>query len=701
MATSGSFKTKGWSDDLSPDYYLFSWELKEQSIAENYSIIKWSLTGAGGYNEYYWTEVANKYVTVNGETKSSTSWQKTYNGTVAFSGETKIYHNTDGTKTFSASAGGAFYESGSYNSTGSGSWELPKIPRHLTINSFTITDVTETTAVVHWSTSDPRSGTYYSLDNGATWIGSATYGESLASDNKSGSFNVHSLNAGTTYNIKIKIKRTDSGLWTETDNKSFTTYHFPHCISTPDFTIGNNVRIEFYNPLNRTIQIQMWSHISRDFVSDLITTNGTSYTGFGDVQDRLYSSIPSNTESKYNIDVYYANNKAIREGGKYLIKGNEVPTINAFDYIDSNYNTVAITGNNKHIVQNKSILQAQFHSATANYWAGGISKYIIEVNGYRTERTVEGAYDLGTVNSSRDVQLILTAVDTRGLSSSKSINVTMLEHSNPKAVVTLERLNNYEDETYLAVDGSISSVNSKNTMEIKYRYKVSGGDYNNFSNIADREKLIFSFDKNNAYIFNIVITDAFGSQFNREFVLGKGVFPLFIDTEKNSVGINCFPTREKSFEVEGKFLNDELLTRYTVNSQNYIVTPNVDVTQDYSGGNYIKIDFNINSPWNNKYMDKERYFKLRIFYTQNSNYEYPWYQIVVGASRGGDDWSKRIDVGNGQITKTGDYNVYEDCIYYSTNDRLNTNLGFIWERINCGCTIYYIEFYEVMPIIEE
>jgi hypothetical protein len=88
-------------------------------------------------------------------------------------------------------------------------------------------------------------------------------------------------------------------------------------------------------------------------------------------------------------------------------------------------------------------------------------------------------------------------------------------------------------------------------MAINYRYKVSGGSYGSYVNINDRQKYTLSLSKNNAYIFNIVITDALGSTFSKEYVLEKGMFPLFIDTVKNSVGINCFPENEYSLEVNG------------------------------------------------------------------------------------------------------------------------------------------------------
>jgi hypothetical protein len=51
----------------------------------------------------------------------------------------------------------------------------------------------------------------------------------------------------------------------------------------------------------------------------------------------------------------------------------------------------------------------------------------------------------------------------------------------------------------------------------------------------------------------VQVIDAFNSTFDKEYTLGKGVFPLFIDTVKNSVGVNRFPLYDKSFEALGLF----------------------------------------------------------------------------------------------------------------------------------------------------
>lgn len=167
--TSGSFYTSGYSDPKCADCFLFSWERTGYSIEGNYSDISWSLVGAGGTSSY-WTYVREKYVTVDGTTQSNSTLQQIANGTVAFSGTTRIYHNADGKKTFSASAGGAFYYYGSYNSTGSGTWELPQIPRQANLTSApSFTD--EQNPTINYS--NPAGNAVTSLQACISWTGGA------------------------------------------------------------------------------------------------------------------------------------------------------------------------------------------------------------------------------------------------------------------------------------------------------------------------------------------------------------------------------------------------------------------------------------------------------------------------------------------------------------------------------------------------
>jgi hypothetical protein len=106
------------------------------------------------------------------------------------------------------------------------------------------------------------------------------------------------------------------------------------------------------------------------------------------------------------------------------------------------------------------------------------------------------------------------------------------------------------------------------------------------------------------YIFNIVVTDSFGSSYNKEHALGKGVFPLFIDTVLNSVGINCFPTKANSLEVNGadisgKYSTEEQQIGFWVDGKPlymkvfYVASPTVTTNGTYAYVTYDTANLNI------------------------------------------------------------------------------------------------------------
>lgn len=495
-------------------------------------------------------------LSIAGSSKTGTATSGGGAFTQVYSASKEITHDSNGRKSItigfkmSNEVGGVAEQSFTVPETYS-TVTLTSIPRYATSNQ-SEKSKTETSITMNWSSDSTIDYLWYSTDGGTTWV------EVGSVNAKSGTYTISkpsnigtALAPNTTYNIITRVRRKDSQLTTNSAKLSVTTYNFPHCTSSPDFTIGDALTLNFYNPLSRNITVQGFSKKdgSQIFSGN---TNGTSLVGFNDSNsvNNQYASIPNSQDAEYTVVVIYNDTPMTRDAGNiYEVRGTETPTINGFDYIDSNETTVAITGDNTKIVQNYSTLVARFNSATANNGAGGIASYNVECNGKSASGSTEGSYSLGTIDSSNNVDLTLTVVDSRGLSASKTIEVSMLSHSTPTANVTLERLNNYEDETYLTVDGSVSSVDGKNTMTIQYRYKVSGGTYNNFVTIGDRAKQTLSLDKNKAYSFNIVVTDAFGSTFTGEYLLNKGVFPLFIDTVLNSVGINCFPTEENSLEV--------------------------------------------------------------------------------------------------------------------------------------------------------
>lgn len=124
MARSGSFNTSGYSGR----YLTFAWNVASQDVANNRTVINWSLRGAGGSTST-WFMSGNFKVLINGQqVYFSSNRIQLYNGTTVASGSFTINHNNDGTASF-----GAYAEAGIYyvavNCSGSGSWSLPTIPR--------------------------------------------------------------------------------------------------------------------------------------------------------------------------------------------------------------------------------------------------------------------------------------------------------------------------------------------------------------------------------------------------------------------------------------------------------------------------------------------------------------------------------------------------------------------------------------------
>lgn len=126
---SGSFTTTSYSSRS----ITFNWSLASQSIENNTSTINWSFVGSGSATSWYNTR--NGYVNIDGARRwTQTSDVQLRNGTTMASGTLTITHNSDGKRSFSADGGATIFNYGTYQ-TGSGSWELPQIPRAATLTT--------------------------------------------------------------------------------------------------------------------------------------------------------------------------------------------------------------------------------------------------------------------------------------------------------------------------------------------------------------------------------------------------------------------------------------------------------------------------------------------------------------------------------------------------------------------------------------
>lgn len=148
---------------------------------------------------------------------------------------------------------------------------------------------------------------------------------------------------------------------------------------------------------------------------------------------------------------------------------NANPIISESDisYNDTLQTTINITGDSTKIIQNQSNLVVNVSKATAQKQAT-IEDYQVIVNGVKLNKKQPGQFSFGKVDSSQNIDLEVIVTDSRGNYTQLKKTITMIAYSEPTAQITLDRVNNYEDETHLKVNASYSSLNNKNSISIKW-----------------------------------------------------------------------------------------------------------------------------------------------------------------------------------------------------------------------------------------
>ena len=219
-------------------------------------------------------------------------------------------------------------------------------------------------------------------------------------------------------------------------------------------------------------------------------------------------------------------------------------------YADINTQVADVTQNPLYIVQEKSILSVGLLEATPKKGAT-ITRYDVTVNG--VVKTVTEAQEIffGQVNSANDVTLTAVVTDSRGNTATVEKVITMLAWNAPTFTATVERINNYETDTIIKPRANFASVDGKNDVTVTYRSKKVGEEYGGSAEIENAKENTVALDNNYDFWVSVTIVDLFGGVATSEYFVPKGKFPLFIDTEKEAVGINEFPSKGEALRVAG------------------------------------------------------------------------------------------------------------------------------------------------------
>lgn len=342
----------------------------------------------------------------------------------------------------------------------------------------------------------------------------------------------------------------------------------PSCITWPNTTenigdIGSTITIH----MNR--HSDKFTHTVRYSFYDL---NGTIATNVASnctwtIPESFYSKMQNLNSSWGTIyaDTYNGSTKIGTKSVKFTCNvANANPTIDKIDYYDSNQKTSDITEDNQIIIRNNSNLEFKLTNLIALKYAT-LSKVEILLNGITKSATLSSSsvpsqvINFGIVNSSSNLTASISVIDSRGNKTSYSKDITIADWVQPSAIINCQRENNFYSTTHLTVDGNISSLNDKNEMIIQYQYKkTSDTDYSSLKTIQGNTQTTFEIDNKYSWNVRVIISDKLASTSYNLFV-DKGIPIVYFDRLLSSMGVNCFPKYDNSFEANGVSLSGKVL----------------------------------------------------------------------------------------------------------------------------------------------
>lgn len=624
MALSGSFYTNVGSH----------WRLQiewsgSQNIANNYTDItaKMYWIGLDGYSEVYSSATKTSamqyndgsWSTESGQLAKLSAYQKKLINTYSF----RITHNSNGTGSFNIDG----YFDAEVTLAGTYYGRIDMAQKSFTLN--TIPRASSLSSSASWNAGHPLSASVSSASSSFThsidvyvretggslnWITQKTGVKSSTTFNFSDSENIEiftildgrsscqTMIRVTTYDGSTKIGDAQDKYGTVTaPNMTRLANGFDKWVY-PDQTIGGDL-VRYHSDFTTNIEITFGSFTKN------ITGATTSFSWTPNTQETkdIYAQMPNDTIKRGNMRLrsYYKGVLVRTYLDAYIefYARNVEPNFDSsnISYKDTNSVTLGITNNDQSIIQNQGEITAYVNTSAQAQQSSSLVKYIISVAGVEKELTsATGSVSIGKINQSANQSLEITAVDSRGYQTTVSKTIDMIPYTEPQLVLKLDRVNKFETTTNIDVSGSFSPLNiggsNKNLIQgLKYRKRVKGGTWEAFKTINyttsgttfDGTKFSYELDNTKAWDLEFTVTDKITSNTDPATV-GTGKPILFMDSEKNSVGIGVFPTNNNALELAGNMVANEVFIDklYGKTLYDYIVADhgNGNVTLSAQGG---------------------------------------------------------------------------------------------------------------------
>ena len=190
------------------------------------------------------------------------------------SGSMTWTHDNDGSKSIwvgaSISATGGYGVSASIGTI----FELNKIPRYANV-SISAKSKTINTITYNCSVDASIDWKQYRL-NGGNWVDDGS------------SNTIRNLTPNTTYSIQVRVRRADSGLWSESNTISMTTYDIAKISSLSDFEHGDDISANISNPASISNLVLAMKIGDVEILNRTVSTGDNSIQFYDTELDNLY-----------------------------------------------------------------------------------------------------------------------------------------------------------------------------------------------------------------------------------------------------------------------------------------------------------------------------------------------------------------------------------------------------------------------------
>lgn len=464
------------------------------NVVENTSTLTWVLQSLGGSVNYYTTGPTT--VTINGTQvyyKARTAWSTSQFPAAkgSTSGTITVAHDSNGSKSISVGFSTAIYTS-TVTEHG-GTMVLSNIDRAAPSVSVNVSSITANSIKITVSSSATANKWWYSLNGGSSWV--AFNSSSGASKETT----VTGLSPNTSYTVQACARKSYNGVDGYSGKTTVKTLGGSVLSSVSTLTADNaTVKIT----LSATVYDTSYKHklVLKDGGTTVLTLTELSLSNGSNtitLTASQRSSILADMAAKksftgtFELSTFSGSSQigstSTKTATVQTTAANSAPTFSGFTYKDTNTTAAGVTGNNQILIQSVSTLQVTASAATAKNGAT-ISSYSVSAGGSTASSTTV-TLNVGKIYTSGTVPIIVTAIDSRGYTSSATVNITVIAYESIDITTAImRRVNEIEDVTQVTLEGDITPVKvnnvNKNTLrKLYYQYKRT--DASAYSSLTD------------------------------------------------------------------------------------------------------------------------------------------------------------------------------------------------------------------------